>query len=231
MTGSNGLNPARIRTVLFDLDGTLLDARPAILASHRHALKTVAGVDIDEVGYDEGALLAMRIPEAFEYFGFPDLAEEGAIAYDDFYRDEAFALAGRYERVKEMLQALVDAGYDWGLVTNKATGRANKDLDGLIGAGDMEKMVCLVGAEHTDDRKPHPAPILAGLEAGGADASTSAYVGDGPHDIESAIASGVVPIAAGYGYYDREILDDAGAAVILDEPMSLLDYLGVKRPA
>lgn len=219
---------APITTVLFDLDGTLIDARPAILASHRHAFREVAGIDIEEVGYDEGALLAMRIPEAFEYMGYPELGNEGSPVYDHYYRDQGFELAEVYETTSEMLAALSDAGYRWGVVTNKGRGRATTDLERLIGPGALGRLSAFVTAENTPERKPHPAPILAGLQEAGVDAAEAMYVGDGPHDVEAAIAAGVMPVGAGYGYYEHDVLADAGAATVLDDPLDLLDFLDAR---
>lgn len=219
-----------VRTVLFDLDGTLIDARPAILASHRHAFREVAGVELDELSYDEGALLAMRIPEAFEYLGFPELGERGTPVYDDYYRQEGYKLAEVYASTRATLDALEAAGYGWGVVTNKMEGRARTDLTGFLGEERLEALVCLITAEDTVERKPHPAPIEAALRGAGLDAATTIYVGDGPHDMEAALAAGVAPVAAGYGYYEHEVLREAGAVAVLEEPIDLIELLRGERP-
>ena len=214
----------RPRIVLFDLDGTLIDSRASILASHRHSFREVAGIDIDEVGYDTGALLAMRIPEAYEYFGLSELAEKGAAAYDDFYRHEGYKRTTAYEKAVETLEELSELGIAWGVVTNKGRGRAQEDLRRLIGDG-VDEMICLIGAEDTEERKPHPAPIRAGLKAAGIGPEGVAYVGDGPHDVESALAADTIAIGAAYGYYGVEPLRSAGAQYILERVDQLLELV------
>lgn len=212
------------RIVLFDLDGTLIDSRASILASHRHAFKEVAGIDIEAVGYDTGALLAMRIPEAFEYFGRPELAEQGDRVYDDYYRSEGYKETTAYEGSADLLTRLSREGIPWGVVTNKGRSRSVDALRNL--AGDLvDEMICLIAAEDTVERKPHPAPILAGLEKAGIGAEGVAYVGDGPHDVESAIAAETIAIGAAYGYYGAEPLLAAGAQHILERPLELLDLV------
>lgn len=210
--------------VLFDLDGTLIDSRASILASHRHTFREVAGIDIDEVGYDTGALLAMRIPEAFEYFGHPELAEQGAAAYDHFYRHEGYKRTTAYEGATETLEELGELGVAWGVVTNKGRGRAGEDMKRLVGDA-VNDMICLIGAEDTAERKPHPAPILAGLKAAGIGPEGVAYVGDGPHDVESALAADTIAIGAAYGYYGAEPLRTAGAHHILERPSELISLV------
>lgn len=214
----------RPKVVLFDLDGTLIDSRASILASHRHAFREVAGIDIDAVGYDAGALLAMRIPEAFEYFGRPELAEQGDRAYDEYYRGEGYKETTAYEGADEVLRRISRARIPWGVVTNKGRDRTVDALRHLV--GDLsDEMICLITAEDTVERKPHPAPILAGLERAGIGPEGVAYVGDGPHDVESAIAAGVIPIGAAYGYYGAEPLRAAGARLIIERPLDLLELV------
>lgn len=214
----------RLHTILFDLDGTLIDSRASILASHRHAFKEVAGIDIDAVGYDTGALLAMRIPEAFEYFGRPELAKEGDRAYDHYYRSEGYKKTTPYEGAAELLKRLSQEGIPWGVVTNKGRDRSVDAMNHLV--GDLVgEMICLIAAEDTHERKPHPAPILAGLKTAGIGPEGVAYVGDGPHDVESSLAAGTVAIGAAYGYYGVEPLLSAGADHILERPLDLLNLL------
>lgn len=213
-----------VRTVLFDLDGTLVDARPSILDSYRHAFWEVAGIDIDKTGFDEGEILPMRVAEVFRHFGVPELARTGAVAYDEYYRAKAYELTVPYESSRDALVKLGQAGIGWGVVTNKGRGRARNDLERLFG-GHVDEMLCLVAAEDTAQRKPHPAPIHAGIKRARAGASTVAYVGDGPHDIQAAIAAGTIPIGAAYGYYAPDALRAAGAAAILDRPVDLLEVV------
>jgi phosphoglycolate phosphatase-like HAD superfamily hydrolase len=220
----NSRHAAAPTTLLFDLDGTLLDSREAILNSHRHTFREVAGIDIDEVGYDAGELLAMRIPEAFEHFGHAELAEQGALEYDRFYREEGYKYAVVYEGARETILRLAELGVPWGVVTNKGRGRATDDLRRLVGDV-VDEMICLIGAEDTAERKPHPAPILAGLRAAGIGPEGVAYVGDGPHDVEAALAAGTIAIGAAYGYYGDEALRAAGAHHVIAAPTDLLELV------
>jgi 2-phosphoglycolate phosphatase len=210
--------------VLFDLDGTLIDSKPAILAGYRHAVRTVTGIeDFPGPGVDVPELLKKRLPEAFADLGFPELADQGAVAYDEYYREHGTLLVTVYPGIAELLDGLDAAGIAYGIVTNKGRGRSLSDLR-HVGI-DPDRMSVLITAEDSVERKPHPKPILIGLERAGADPGGTVYVGDGPHDVAAARAAGLRAAAVSWGYYDHPTLQAATPHVIADRAEDLLAHL------
>jgi phosphoglycolate phosphatase-like HAD superfamily hydrolase len=113
-------------------------------------------------------------------------------------------------------------------VTNKGIERTLIDL--RVAGIQAETFAAIVTAEDTVERKPHPAPILLGLERAGAVAADAIYVGDGPQDIWAARNAGMPVIAVAYGFYDRAALSPLDPDRLVDTPGALSEALGVARP-
>jgi pyrophosphatase PpaX len=192
----------RFRTVLFDLDGTLIDSGAIILASMRHAAETV---------------LERRIPdeELMAAVGGPGLVAQmralDAERVDELvrvYREHNEPLHAELQACAGILDVLPELrrrGATLGIVTAKrlATVRlAFEVIDGLEHFFDT-----VVGSDETGRHKPHPDPILLALERLGADAAAAAYVGDSPFDVQAAKAAGVHAVAVTWGrIHDEERL-------------------------
>jgi pyrophosphatase PpaX len=184
----------RYRTVLFDLDGTLVDSAAMILASFRHATRTV---------------LRREIPdhELLPAVGGPGLrAQMEALAPDrvdeliDVYSDHNIGLHPSLQAcdgVLGLLETLKRQGRRLGVVTAKR--RATLELAFEV-LPELEPFFdANVAAEDTERHKPDPAPILCALERLGATAEEAAYVGDAPFDIAAAKAAGVYAVAVTWG--------------------------------
>jgi phosphoglycolate phosphatase-like HAD superfamily hydrolase len=219
-----------ITHVLFDFDGTLVDSRSAILAGYRHAVAEVLGID-DFPGPDEdvGELLKRRLPETFALLGAPDRGDEGARAYDDWYRANGTPMVAIYDGVHELLDGLDAAGVAYGIVTNKARGRTEGDLR-HVGL-DPARFAVLVTAEDSAERKPDPTPLRIGAERAGAAPGATVYVGDGPHDVEASNAAGLGAIGVSWGFYERAELEAAGAAYVADDTGALLAHVTARAAA
>jgi len=183
----------RFETVLFDLDGTLVDSGDLILASFRYATQTVLGRVIPDdvlmanVG-GHGIHAQMR---EFD----PDRAEELV----DVYRDHNAAI---YRQVRAFpgivreLERLHDEGRQLGVVTVK--GRLTVDVTFEV-VPIRPLFETIVTGDDTERHKPEPDPLLLALDRLGATADSAVYVGDSPFDIRAAKAAGVVAVAVGWG--------------------------------
>lgn len=211
----------RRRHVFFDLDGTLIDSRPAIVSTYRHVFDSVLGRPFAAgTGERLRALLAMRPAEVFAE-QTADSVDTCLKAYNAFYLAQGGHEVRPYDGARALLDRLRAIGRGVGIVTNKGQARARLDLrnTGLI---DEKDLTVLIGAEKTVERKPHPAPLFAALEHSGAAAGDSIYVGDGPHDMEAAIRAGMACVGASYGYYAASALNGAGADALIAAPLDLL---------
>ena len=210
------MNTSTAKHVLFDLDGTLVDTRAAVEACYRTVFEKHGDAPFSPADLPAD-LFAMRPREVFAIVA-PDRVDELYAAYQDAYPD-CVDHVGVFPGVAELITALRAAGRVPSLVTNKGLARTHIDL--AVAGIAPDRFAVIVTAEDTPERKPHPAPILTGLQRAGADAAQAIYVGDGPQDILAARAAGMDCIAVSYGFYDREKLAALNPAAIVDNILEL----------
>lgn len=210
------------RVVLFDLDGTLLDSRPAVLAAYSEAALSFEGGAERLAAIPVGELLAMRVAESAAVIAADGDASTFARLYDEAYRLRAHRRVTLYDGVVAMLRSLADSGIALGVVTNKGLSRTPGDVAPLDGGSGGEALFeVIVTADDSAERKPSPRPMEIALERGGWRPQDTLYVGDGPHDFESAASAGLCFIGAGWGYYGLGSLRSAGAEHVAARPSEL----------
>ena len=220
MTSDNG-----VTHVLFDVDGTLIDSRQAIVAAYQHAFATVLGITYPRTDEDVLKLLAPRVSEVCEQIA-GDRAEECVAAYAAFYLQGGDDLVQAMPGARDLLVGLVERHTAIAMVTNKGRERLAPDLR-RAGLDDLP-LAAVVCSEDTVERKPHPAPILLALQRASCDARTALYVGDGPQDMQAAAAAGVRAVGAGYGYYGTQRLMEYTPFAIIEQPERLLEILDLE---
>ena len=184
----------RFRIVLFDLDGTLIDSGPIIIASMQHAVRTVLGREIptEELGMHIGGQGIVAQMQAID--------AEHADALLDAYKEHNDGLHETLEAFDELLvllPGLKEQGRKLGIVTAKrhrTVGLALHRFPALEDAFDV-----VVAFEDTDRHKPEPDPVLLAVEKLGATTDEGVYIGDSPFDIGAAKAAGVYAVAVGWG--------------------------------
>lgn len=211
----------RFPVVLFDLDGTLIDSGPIILASMRHASVTVLGAEPDEevvrsaIG---GPGLVAQMRELA-----PDRVDELVAAYRA-HNEPLHGELEAFDGVLELLPRLREQGRRLGIVTAKR--RVTVALAFARFPVLEELTDVLVGAEDTERHKPDPDPLLHALDLLGARPQDAAYVGDSPFDVRAARAAGVFAVAVGWGgiHPDERLLREEPDALV-HSPEELLDVL------
>lgn len=219
MTTAQAWPPGRFpRGVLFDLDGTLLDSAPDMLATVNR-MRVARGRA--PMGLDAIRPHVSRGARAMASAAFPDVSADGVPAlvpeFLEIYGEELGRHGQPFDGIEAMLAALEADGVRWGIVTNKPE-RLARDLLPMLG-WDRRSGV-LVGGDSLPERKPHPLPLLHAAEAIGVAASACAYVGDDRRDIDAARAAGMASVVALWGYR----LDD-------DDPAAWLGDVMVRSPA
>ncbi|MDT8435593.1 MAG: HAD-IA family hydrolase [Gemmatimonadota bacterium] len=209
-----------LRTVVFDLDGTLIDSEALILASYRHALRTHRG----EAPPDElwrrtiGRPLALAMRE----FARSDAESEAMVRT---YTEHNLAAHDRFVRpfpgIREALAGLRSAGRRLAIATSK---RAPATRMGLSVCGIPEEwFAAVVTADDVTRFKPEPEPVLAALaRAGETEPGRAVYVGDSVHDMRAGRAAGVRTVAVTWGPNGRDVLEPEGPDRILSSPAELL---------
>nr|WP_095362825.1 phosphoglycolate phosphatase [Stenotrophomonas rhizophila] len=208
------------RAVLFDLDGTLLDSAPDMLATANAMLAARGRAPIT---LEALRPVVSKGSRAMVAVAFPELGQEARDALVPEFLDRYEGLIGQhavlFDGVAGMLDALEAAGCAWGIVTNKPEYLARLILPQL---GWETRCAVLIGGDSLAQRKPHPLPLLAAAERMGIDPGTCIYVGDDERDIVAANAAGMASVAALWGY--RLDADDPlawGAEVMVEQPEAL----------
>ena len=210
----------RFPTVLFDLDGTVVDSGAIILASMRHATREVLGREYT----DEELLRTVGGPGLEAQMVALD--PERAIELVDVYRahniplhDELAACAG----MADVLVRLHAEGRRLGVVTAKRRDTAELAF-ARVPLGHLFETI--VGGDETELHKPDPEPLLLGAQRLGADPAQTAYVGDSPFDMRAAKAAGMFAVAVTWGrIHDRSRLEAEEPDAIVDTAEELLAVL------
>lgn len=193
--------------IVFDLDGTLLDSRKSILASIRHAFRSIGHPDIL---FDEKRALQQDLATTLRETGralnldFPDAT---VLAFIREYRSHHTETAAKHSRlypgVREIL-ARLRKNFLVALATTKHTEQAQT----IVAAYGISDFFCLIqGTEPGIRYKPAPDILHTVLRKLGEDPCTAAYVGDSPHDITAARHAHLRQIACTYGYGERNELE------------------------
>jgi pyrophosphatase PpaX len=208
----------KLHTVLFDLDGTLIDSVRLILDSYHHTLATHGLPPRSDAEWLEGV-------------GTPLTAQFGALqntagmldaliaTYREFNLKHHDRMVTVYPGVVDVVRELKEDRIATGLVTSKNRSGA---LRGLTLARLELLMDVLVCADEVENPKPHPEPVEKAVRLLGADPATTVYVGDSIHDMRSGRAAGVRTAAVLWGPFGRRHLEGAQPDYWLERPEELL---------
>jgi pyrophosphatase PpaX len=211
----------RFRIVLFDLDGTLIDSGPIILASMQHAVRTVLHREIppDELGLTiggQGIVAQMRAIDA-------DHADELLAVYKE-HNDGLHETLEAFDELIALVPRLKAEGRRLGIVTATRHRTVALALDRFPVLRDDFDVV--VAHEDTELHKPDPDPVVLAIERLGGTPPDAAYVGDSPFDIRAAKAAGAFAVAVGWGgiHPDERLLAEEPDAFVRS-PEELLRVL------
>lgn len=212
-----------IDTVIFDMDGTLLDtledltdATNAGLAAKGYPARSLEEVR-SFVGNGVGVLMRKAVPKSA-------LEEDAAACLDAFkayYAEHWQDKTKPYDGILSLLSALKQRGVRAAVISNKYD-RAVTALceDYFPGCFDAAR-----GEREGVPRKPAPDGIFSILEELGAQKEATIYVGDSEVDMDTAKNAGLVSVGVTWGFRDRKLLKERGADHIIDRPEQILDLI------
>lgn len=211
--------------VFFDLDGTLADTAPDLVAAANQLLiaRNLPPKPYETLRPCASAGARGLIGGAF---GIEPEHPDFVPLRDEFFSNYEKALLVNsiiFEGVDHLLDQLDEAKLPWGIVTNKSE-RFTHPLTDLMGL--RQRAVSTVCGDTTPHSKPHPEPILHAARIANIDPSKSVYVGDDIRDIIAGKAAGMMTIAAAYGYCGCEEPPEAwGADYLVRHPKELLQII------
>jgi phosphoglycolate phosphatase len=195
------------RAILFDLDGTLVDTAPDMVAALQE-LQRSAG--IEPVPYAQGRSQVSNGAMGLLKLAFPDepITPDSALLCDFIarYKKQVCDKTEVFAGLDELLTSLENKGVPWGVVTNKPGHLTIPIMDAL---GLAHRSASIVSGDTLPTRKPDPATLLHACTQAGVIAADCIYVGDALRDIEAGKNAGMAKVAVGYGY----VADD-------DDPLS-----------
>lgn len=186
------------KAVLFDLDGTLLDTAPDMVAALDVLLAESGREAVDyefaRAHVSKGALGLIDMA-----FGDIDEAHRMSLRdrYLELYAQSLAVASGLFNGMAEVLDYIETAGMHWGVVTNKPGFLTEPLLDAL---GLLARSATTISGDTLPERKPHPRPLLHAAEQIGITPGEAMYVGDDTRDIVAGNAAGMTTVAALYGF-------------------------------
>lgn len=207
--------------VFFDLDGTLADTAPDLVAAVNllRVTKGLTPLPYEELRSRASAGAKGLIGGAFGYDASHPEYEALRVQFIANYEKDICVHTQLFEGINEVLHELETHCVPWGIVTNKAE-RLTRPLLDLMKLSDRSHAI--VGGDTTPFSKPHPAPILKATEICKLDPTACVYVGDDLRDVQAGKAAGMKTIATAYGYCGcDEPIEAWGADYIVYHPSEL----------
>ncbi|MBU3614090.1 HAD-IA family hydrolase [Polynucleobacter sp. Latsch14-2] len=215
--------------VFFDLDGTLVDTAPDLVAATNRLL-SARNLPLKPYEQLRPCASAGARGLILGAFGIDTQHPDFIPLRDEFFSNYENALLVKsklFEGIDNLLNQLDQASLSWGIVTNKSE-RFTNPLTELMGLS--QRAVSTVSGDTTPHSKPHPEPILHAARIANIDPSKSLYVGDDIRDIVAGKAAGMKTVAAAYGYCGCEEPPEAwGADFLIQTPQDLLQIVFPSR--
>lgn len=214
---------SRYETVIFDLDGTLLDTLEDLTDAVNVALKacdmplrTIEDVRCF-VGNGVRNLMIKAVPDGEANPRF----EEAFSLFKEYYGEHCNDKTGPYEGVLELMAELKKKGYVMAIVSNKIDSAVKELNDKYF----SEYIQVAIGEREGVQRKPAPDTVLTALQELGKEKETAIYIGDSEVDLATARNVGIPCISVLWGFRDKELLEELGADNFASIPMDVLRFL------
>ncbi len=211
----------KLRTILFDLDGTLIDTNELIMASFAHTFKQFG------LAFTKEEMMEFNGPPLIDTFRtfIPNKVEDMVATYrkhNKAYHDEYVRI---FPHVKTTLRELRAQGVRIAVVTSKMHDVARHGIEFTGIDPYIEYLIALDDVEHA---KPHPESVIKAMELLDAEAHTTLMVGDNYHDIEAGKNAGIQTAGVAWSHKGKEFLSSYEPTYMLEDMRDLLDFMKVK---
>lgn len=210
-------------TIVFDLDGTLVDTAPDIVRALNQTLdleglpRAPFGAVRNLIGH--GARVLIERASGLSGVTFQaERLDQLTKAFVEFYRADIARESRPFPGLTDALDALAASGAKLSVCTNKRTDLSTQLLEAL---GLAQRFSAIVGADAVEHKKPHPDHYRAAVMRAGGIVRRSMMVGDGVADVGAARAAGSPVALARFGYCDEGV-ERLGADVLFDDYSELV---------
>jgi len=210
----------KVNTVLFDLDGTLINTNDIIIETFKEVFKKyVPSLEFDLELFK--GFIGPSLEQTFSSYGFDSKTVVEMINYyRDFYKKNEFDYFEIYPNVREVLRILKDKGYYLGIVTTKFKEAA---MPSFLHYGLDEYFDCFVALDDVSNPKPDPEPVLLAMSK--VPAKGAIMIGDNQGDILAGKNASVYSCGVGWSFKGRKYLEEVEPDFMIDDMYGLLDIL------
>lgn len=211
------------KTIIFDLDGTLLDTLDDLADACNYALASVNAPQRTReevrqfVGNGIARLMELALPDGLDN----PVYEEALATIRAYYGTHNQIKTAPYAGILELLDELKHRGYRLAVVSNKP----DSSVKPLVKLYFGDRFEAAVGDQEGITRKPAPGLVLCAMKEMGVTLENAVYVGDSEVDLLTAKNTGIPCISVTWGFRDRNVLAEAGATMYADTPEELLKWL------
>lgn len=213
------------RTVLFDLDGTLLDTAPDLAWALNEVRRIHGDPPLDYAAIravvSHGSLAMTRLACAYpeDSAAFAGFRQQLL----DVYRDNLATRTRLFTGMSELLDEFDERGMCWGIVTNKPAWLTDPLLEQVRLS---DRAATIVSGDTLAQSKPHPAPLLLAAQQTGSAPADCLYIGDAERDVIAGNAAGMRTMVALYGYLCADDQPERwGADVLAESPAAIRAWL------
>lgn len=212
-----------INTVIFDMDGTLLNTLEDLTDSVNYTMDYFGYPErtIDEVrsfvGNGIGRLIRLSVPEYVNNSQYEIVLAK----FKSYYTENCQNKTKAYDGVMELIHKLNDMGIKMAIVSNKNE-KALKELNKLYFGGIID---VVIGDVEGRKRKPEPDSVFEALKQLDSSIDEAVYVGDSDVDFATAGNAGIRFVAVTWGFRDRDMMESLGTKCFINAPLQLLDII------
>ena len=189
----------KFETILFDLDGTLLDTAPDLLEALNFVLKKEGWPVVylenyrDHMSIGATKLIKLATKNKFDGLKLQSLTED----FLNYYEANLCVFSQPFVGITKVLNAIENRGIKWGIVTNKQSRFTSRLINSIKWTSRCQ---CVVSGDTLQLAKPHPEPLLYAAKQLDTSPQSCLYVGDAATDCQAAKAAGMEFLLARYGY-------------------------------
>lgn len=213
----------KIDTVLFDLDGTLVNTNDLILASFQHTLKHYTPELVEK--FDLIPYIGLPLIDIFKMIDDKQ-ANEMLKMYRKHNAENHDLLIKEYDGVYEAVKQLKESGVKLGVVTNKVHEMAVRGLQ----ATRLDRFFdVVVGFDDVSRGKPHAEPIMKALKSLDATPESTLMVGDSQFDVQAGKNAGTYTACVGWSPKSNEIIQQLKPDFVVHHMSEVVEIVGVKQ--